>query len=88
MLLYQRHEKRPEQKSRQNILIFALQKKIRKRNLSTTIKSVLDYRFNSSKHNHVFLFVTQGFLFFECGFSWSAVSVCLKSLNGSPACDS
>jgi len=50
------------------------------------IKSVIDYRFNSNKHTHMFLFVTQAFLIFIvriwifCCATW----VYLKSLNGNP----
>jgi len=63
-ICYQRYEKRLEQqKSRPNDEenFFALQKKIWKR---TAIKSVFEYRFNSNKHTHVFLFVTQAFWVF------------------------
>jgi len=38
------------------MLMFELQKKIGR---GTIIKSVFDYRFNSNKHTHMFLFVTQ-----------------------------
>jgi len=43
------------------VLMFALQKKFRRGNV---IKSVFDYRFNSNKHTHMFLFVTQAFWLF------------------------
>jgi len=44
------------------MLIFALQKKIWKRNI---IKSVFDYyHFNSNKQTDIFLFVTQAFRVF------------------------
>jgi len=50
--------------------VFALQKKIWclhcRGNFAkgTLIKSVFDYRFNSNKHIHMFLFVTQAFCVF------------------------
>jgi len=46
-------------------------------------------RFNSNKHTHMFLLVTQAFYVFIVRMwdFWCAVGVYLKSLNGSPACD-
>jgi len=66
-------------------LMFALQKKSCKNNYNYS-KSILDYRFNSNTHTHMFLLVTQAFWVFIC-FYWCAIWVCLKLLNGSPACD-
>ena len=55
----------------------------------TIIKSIFDCRFNSNRHTHMFLFVTQPFWVFIVGicFFWCAIWVYLKSQNGSPACD-
>jgi len=44
------------------MLMFAVQKKIWKSNCC--MKSVFDYGFNSNKHTHMLLFVTQGFWVF------------------------
>jgi len=38
----------------------------------TIIKSILDYRFNSNTHTHMFLLVTQAFWVFIC-FYWCAI---------------
>jgi len=41
---------------RRNVNVCAAEDK-----LEEELKSVLDYRFNSNKHTHTFLFVTQAF---------------------------
>jgi len=58
------------------MLMFALQKKIWKRNFSI-IKSIFHYHFNSNKHTHMFLFVTQAFRVFvvRICFFWCVIWV-------------
>jgi len=53
------------------MLMVAMQKKIE---TGTIIKSVFDYRFNSTHHTHMFLFVTQAFWVF-------IVRICIFSVK-------
>jgi len=58
--MYKRYEKRLEQqKGRPNVNVCAAEKNL-KEELRIT-ESLFDYRFNSNKNTHVFLFVTKSF---------------------------
>jgi len=82
---YQRYEKRLEQQQKccPNVNVCVADENLEK---EIKLKSVFDYRFNSNKHTHIFLFVTQTFWVFivRIRFFWCAIRVYLKSLNGSP----
>ena len=68
--MYERYEKRLEQqKDRPNVNVCAAEENLEELH---TIESVFDYRFNSSKNTHVFLFVTQSFWFllYQYVFFW------------------